>query len=117
MKELKVIENRTVVHEIAQLLAKHLQQFLLSFNMDNSRRGKIEEVLDLLFYQGYVEVRSMQNVLNRKHYQLRLFSFLQRDFFSAMDVRVVVCRAWELRSEHTGVNGTTLYFCKEGIWA
>jgi hypothetical protein len=118
LKELKVIENWTVVHEIAQSLAKHLQQFLLSFNADNSRWRNIEEVLDLLFYQGHVEVRSLQNVLNRKQDQLRLFSLLQSDFVSAMmDVQVMVRRAWEVISEHTGVNGTTLYFCKEGIWA
>jgi hypothetical protein len=112
-----VIENRTVVHEIAQSLAKHLQQFLLSFNADNSRWRKIEEVIDLRFYQGRVEVRSLQNVLNRKRDQLRLFSLLQSDFVSAMDVQVMVRRAWEVISEHTGVNGTTLYLCKERIQA
>jgi hypothetical protein len=112
-----VIENRTVVHEIAQSLAKHLQQFLLSFNADNSRWRKIEEVLDLLSDQGQVEVRSLQNVLNRKQGQLRLFSRLQSDFVSAMDAQVMVRRAWEVISEHTGVNGTILYLCKEGIQA
>ena len=117
LKELKVIENRAVVHEIAQSLAKHLQQFLLSFNANNSRWRKIEEILDLLFYQGQVELRSLQNVLNRRYDQLRLFSFLESDFVSAMDVQVMVHRALEVISEHTGANGTTLYFCKEGIWA
>ena len=117
LKELKVIENRTVVHEIAQSLAKHLQQFLLSFNADNSRWRNIEEVLDLLFYQGYVEVRSLQNVLSRKHDQWRLFSLFQGDFVSTMDVQVMVRRTWEVISEHIGVNGTTLYLRKEGIWA
>jgi hypothetical protein len=111
-----VTKNRTVVHEIAQSLAKHLQQFLLSFNADNSRWHKIEEALDLLFSQRQVEVRSLQNVLNRKQDQWRLFSFLQSDFVSAMDVQVIARRAWKVISEHTGVNGTTLYFCKEGIW-
>ncbi len=110
-----MIKNRTVVHEIAQSLAKHLQQFLLSFNADNSRWRKIEEALDLLFYQGQVEVRSLQNVLNRKYHQLRLFSLLQSNFVSAMDIQVMVHRAWEEISKHTGVNGTALYFCKEGI--
>jgi hypothetical protein len=117
LKELKVIENRTAVHEIAQSLAKHLQQFLLSFNADNSRWRNIEEVFDLLFYQGYVEVRSLQNVLSRKHDQWRPFSLLQGDFVSIMDVQVMVRRTWEVILEHTGVNGTTLYLCKEGIWA
>ena len=112
----KVIENWTAVHEIAQSLAKHLQQFLLSFNADNSRWRNIEEALDLLFYQGHVEVRNLQNVLNRKQDQLRLFSLLQSDFVSAMDVHVMVRRAWDVISEHIGVNGTTLYFYKEGIW-
>jgi hypothetical protein len=111
-----VTENRTVVHEIAQSFAKHLQQFLLSFNADNSRWHKIEEALDILFSQRQVEVRSLQNVLNRKRDQWRLFSFLQSDFVSAMDVQVMARRAWKVISERTGVNGTTLYFCKEGIW-
>jgi hypothetical protein len=61
-----VSENRTVEHEIAQSLGKHLQQFLLSFDADNSRWRKIEEVLDLLFYQRLVELQSLQNVLSRK---------------------------------------------------
>jgi hypothetical protein len=110
-----VIEKRIVVHEIAQSLAKHLQQFLLSFNADNSRWRKIEEIL--VFYQGQVEVWSLQNVLNRKQDQLRFFSRLQSEFISAMDVQVMVRRAWGVISEHTGVNGTTLYLCKEGIQA
>jgi hypothetical protein len=116
LKELKVIESRTVVHEIAPSLAKHLQQFLLSFNADNSRWRKIEEIFDLLFYQGQVELRSLQNVLSQKQDQLRLFSLLQSDFVSAMDVHVMVRRAWDVISEYIGVNGTTLYFYKEGIW-
>jgi hypothetical protein len=109
LKELKVIENRTVVHEIAQSLAKHLQQFLLSFNTDNLRWRKIEEVLDLLFYQGQVELRSLRNVLSQKQNQWRLFSLLQGDFVSTIDVQVMMRRAWEVILEHTGVNGTTLY--------
>jgi hypothetical protein len=104
-----VIENRTVVHEIAQSLAKHLQQFLLSFNTDNLRWRKIEEVLDLLFYQGQVELRSLRNVLSQKQNQWRLFSLLQGDFVSTIDVQVMMRRAWEVILEHTGVNGTTLY--------
>jgi hypothetical protein len=112
-----VIENRTVVHEIAQSIAKHLQQFLLSFNADNSRWSKIEEVFDLLFYRGQAEVRSLQNVLNRKQDKLRLFSLLQRDLVSAMDVQVMVRCVWEVISEHTGVYSTTHNLCKEGIQA
>ena len=112
-----MIEKRTGVYEIVQFLAKHLQQSLLSFNADNSRWRKIEEVLDLLFYQGQVEVRSLQNMLNRKYDQLRLFNSFQSDFVSTMDLQVMVRHAWKVVSEHTGVNGTTLYFCKEGIWA
>ncbi|MGD0590995.1 MAG: hypothetical protein ABSA44_09390 [Bacteroidota bacterium] len=117
LKELKVIEDRTAVHEIAQSFAKHLQQFLLSFNADNSRWRTIEEVLDLLFYHRYVEVRNLQNVLSRKHDQWRLFSLLQGDFVSTRDVQVMVRRTWEVISEHTGVNGTTLNLCKEGVRA
>jgi hypothetical protein len=50
LKELKVIENRTVLHEIGQSLTNQLQQFLLSFDADNSSCSKIEKVFDLLFY-------------------------------------------------------------------
>jgi hypothetical protein len=49
-----VIENRTMVQEIAQSLTKQLRQFLLSFNGDNSRWRTIEKVLDLLFYHVQV---------------------------------------------------------------
>ena len=107
-------ENRTVEHEIAQSFGKHLQQFLLSFNADNSRWRKIEEVLDLLFYQRQVELQSLQNVLSQKQDQWRLFSLLQSDFISTMDVQVMMHRAWEVILEHIGVNGTTLYLCNEG---
>jgi hypothetical protein len=110
-----VIENRTVVHEIAQSLAKHLQQFLLYFNLDNLRWRKIKEVLDLLFYQGEVEVRSLQNVLNRKQDKLQLSSFLQSDLVLVMDKQVLVHRTWKVISKHTGINGNVLSFCKEGI--
>jgi hypothetical protein len=111
-----MIANRTVVPEIAQSLAKHLQQFLLSFNADNSRWHTIED-LDMLFYRGQAEVWSLQNALNRKQDQLRLFSCLYCDFVSVMDVQVIVYHAWEVISEHIGGNGTALYFYKEGIWA
>jgi hypothetical protein len=67
--------------------------------------------------QGKVEVRSLQNVLNREHNQLQLFSRLKRDFVSAMNVQVMARRAWKMMSEHTSVNGHTLYLCKERIWA
>ena len=111
-----MIENRTVVHEIAQLLAKHLQQVLLSFNEDNPRWCKIEKVLDLLFYQRHVELQSLQNVLKRKQNQLLLFNRFKSDFISIIDVQIMH-RAWEVASENTGANGTTLHFCREGIWA
>jgi len=112
-----VSENRTVEHEIVQSLAKHLQQVLLSFNEDNPRWCKIEKVLDLLFYQRHVELQSLQNVLNREQDQGQLFSFLQGDFISTMDVQVMMHRAREMILEHTGVIGTTLYLCKEGTQA
>jgi hypothetical protein len=117
LKELKVIENRAIVLEIAQSLAKHMRQFLLSFNTNKSRWCKIEEVFDVLFYYGWVEIRSLQNILNRMQGQLRLFNCLTSGFVSAMNIHVIVHRVWKVISEHIGVKGTTLYFCKEGIWA
>jgi hypothetical protein len=94
-----------------------LQQFLLSFNANNSRWRKIEEVLNLLFYQRQVELRSLQNVLSQMQGQWRLFSLLQGDFISARDEQAMMYRAWEVILEHAGVNGATLYLYKEGTRA
>jgi hypothetical protein len=54
-------------------------------------------------------------MLNRKYDQWRFLSLLQADFVSAMDVHVVMCCAWKVILVHTGVDGTTLCLCKEGI--
>jgi hypothetical protein len=107
-----VIESRTILREIAESLANLLPQSLPYINVDNLHLCKIKEVLDFLFYQERVELRSLKDVLNRKCDQLRLSSFLQRAFVSVMDIQMMVRRAWKVISGHTSVNGNALSFCK-----
>jgi len=111
-----VIENPTIENKIAQSPVKYLRQFLLSFHRDNLHWYKIKEVLDLLSNQEQADVQRFQNVLKRKQNQLLLFNRFKSDFISIIDVQIMH-RAWEVASENTGANGTTLHFCREGIWA
>ena len=62
---MKVIENRVEDHGIAHSLVAQMQQIIPSLNVDDPQWRKVDELLEMAFYQAEIDRHLLQDSMNR----------------------------------------------------
>ena len=98
---------------IAPSLVVRLQQIIPSLREDDPRWQKVDEVLEMAFYQAQIDSHLLQDSMNQLREQLKVISFLQNDFVSATDVQTLVLHVYDLIPKYTDAEHAVLYLYDE----
>jgi PAS domain S-box-containing protein len=112
-KGIKVIINHIEDRGIAHSLVVQLQQIIPSINEDDPRWQKVDELLEMAFYQAHIDRHHLQDSVNRLQEQRQAISILQNDFISATDIQTLVLHVYDLVPKNTHAERAALYLYDE----
>jgi PAS domain S-box-containing protein len=112
-KGMMVVINHIEEQGMAHSLVVQLRQIIPSLNEDNLQWRKVDELLEMAFYQTQIDRHLLQDSVNRLREQLQVIGFLQNDFVSATDVQTLVLHVCDLIPKHTEAERAVLFLYDE----
>ena len=98
-----MIENHVEALGIGRLLIAQMQRIISTLNVDDPLWRKVDELLEMTFYQTQIEMHSLQDSMDRLREQLRVISSLQNGFVSATHVQTIILHAHKLILKYTEI--------------